>query len=213
MKRSISGWNRSPKNRSIRSSVASRPGASDQPLPVDAAIRPSERDPRLGHRPQVRVVAALVARERRVAVEPRPRARQLLERRQRHADVRPAERERAEPAEDVAAAIPPRDPAGRPDRQVHLAARVLELLGDLDAGLAGADDEDRARRQIRLAPVGVRVERRDPRRQRRSDLRDARDVERAARDDDVLRRQRPVVRVEREARRRIAARGAGRASP
>ena len=44
----------------------------------------------------------------------------------------------------MAAAVATRHSAAVSNGQEHLPARSVELLGDLDAGLAGPDDQDRA---------------------------------------------------------------------
>ena len=70
------------------------------------------------------------------------------------------------------------------DREDHLAAGLAELLGELDAGLAGSHDEHPARRQRGLVPVvwsgpGRCVG------QVGRDGRESRDVEPARGDDDL----------------------------
>ena len=56
--------------------------------------------------------------------------------------------EDAQPPAEVAAAIASRRPVMRPDRQIDLAARLLEFVGDLHARRACADNEDGALGQL-----------------------------------------------------------------
>ncbi len=48
------------------------------------------------------------------------------------------------------------------DRHPDRAAGLHELVGDLEAALTGADDEDATRRQLGRVPVVVGVDRPDP---------------------------------------------------
>ena len=67
--------------------------------------------------------------------------------------------ERAEPVEppqDVAAAVPPRQPRMAANRERHLTARLLDLVGELHPGRRGADDEDAAGGQLSRDSCTVR---------------------------------------------------------
>ena len=63
-----------------------------------------------------------------------------------------------EPPGEVVFADPPREPPRSPARQEDLPAGLVQLLGDLAAGLATADDEHLARRQLRRVSVIPRVD-------------------------------------------------------
>ena len=65
--------------------------------------------------------------------------------------------ENPEPPAEVAAAIASRRPVVRPDREVDLAARLLEFVGDLHARGSGSDDEDGAGGQLLRIAVGTGV--------------------------------------------------------
>jgi hypothetical protein len=59
---------------------------------------------------------------------------------------------------DLAAAITARDPRAATDGEVHLTTGVQQLVGDLAARLAAADDEDAAVGQLLRAAVRARVQ-------------------------------------------------------
>ena len=63
-----------------------------------------------------------------------------------------------DPPDQIVAAEPARRPGHLAAGEHDVAARGVELLGDLAAGLAAADHEDSARGQLRLAPVVLDVE-------------------------------------------------------
>jgi hypothetical protein len=77
-----------------------------------------------------------------------------------------------EPGDDVAAAGPPGQPRRPPAGQEHLAARLVEFLRELAAGLAAAHDQDLARRKGGRVAVVPGVEHqhstREPGRDRRA---------------------------------------------
>ena len=149
------------------------------PLPVGALEPPDEPDPAGREPAQVRVVPAAVPRQVRVAREPQPRIGQRVDGRQRRAELRPAVDEPAQPPEEVATAIASRGPPAVPDRERHLAPGLLQFLGELDAGLARADEQHAAGWQRIGVSIVVGVDLVDPRRERRSGRRDPRRVERA----------------------------------
>ena len=214
MKRSISGWNRSPKKR--RDAVERRCQARGEAQPLALDARRSGRGA---------VIPDSAIARRSVLWPPLwPESDGLPLNRacglgswsgvgRRHPDAGP----RVASAPSQRKMSRPRYRRGarpaRPDRQVDLAPGVLELLGELAAGLGAADDEDRAGRQVRLAAVDEGVDGVIRVRQRRGDLRDVRAMEAAGRDDDPLRLERALVRVERGSPPPAAARAARRASP
>jgi hypothetical protein len=92
--------------------------------------------------------------------------------------------ELADPPEPVAVAVAASGAAAVSNRQRYRATGLVELFGQLDAGLARTDDEDAARRQGVGAAVMVRVDLRDPGAEP-GGRRDPRHVERARRGHDV----------------------------
>ncbi len=65
------------------------------------------------------------------------------------------------PGDDVAAPVEPGAAGCVADREVHLATGQMQILGDLRAGLSGADDQDFALGQLGGVAVLVRVDLRD----------------------------------------------------
>ncbi len=59
-----------------------------------------------------------------------------------------------EPVDGVAPAIDPRAARGRADHEVDLAAGQVQVLGDLAAGLARADDEHGPGRELVRMTIG-----------------------------------------------------------
>ncbi len=112
-----------------------------------------EPDPVAAEGAQVHLVTAMVPGELRIRREPAPRIGQLRRRGERGPVTRPVLGQLPQPAEDVAAPVATGHPAGAADGQGDVPARGHELLGQLDTGLAGPDDEDAARRQVALAAV------------------------------------------------------------
>jgi hypothetical protein len=111
---------------------------------------------------QVGVMASAVSGHRRHRVETTARVGKLVGRRQAHSVPPLVTDEVDEPAEDVAPAVPPGDPARRSNRDVDAATRLVELLGQLQPGLAGADHQHRPLVQRGLVSVLVRVKLGDP---------------------------------------------------
>ena len=72
------------------------------------------------------------------------------------------------------------------DGHPHRAAGLHELVGDLETGLTGADDEDAARRQLGRVSIVVGVDRPDPGRQSARRWPGSGPAERAAGDDDGI---------------------------
>ena len=174
--------------------VAGRP---DDAVGLDlAAVGEAQRPPRDADETRLQgdAVTAHVARARsdqRVAVlqaTADPRLDRLVE----HAHLR-------QPPEEVAAEQPLRQRRlSRPDRQVD-GMRPRQLLRDLVAGVASADDHDRSRGNLArpAVPGAVRLE--DLRRQVTREARDVRHLERPGRDDDLIRLDRAAVQLDDEA--------------
>ena len=118
--------------------VTSLPSAKEMAVPSAAAARGRSVTPR---------------RRARRGLEPMSVSPVRIRRPSRESAVLRERAERVEVAEDVAAeeALGQRLLA-RADRQVHLVRR-RELLGDLEAGVAAADDEHRAGRDLRRVAV------------------------------------------------------------
>ena len=131
---------------------------------------------------------AVVAGQGRVARQSPSRVRQLVDGRQRDAELLPALRHQPQPVEEVPAAVPTWDATARTDRQEDVAPARGQLLGQLGASLAGPDDQRGAWWQIGRPSVRMRVEAQDARRQRGGDGRYTRLVEAAGGDDDLARR-------------------------
>ncbi len=137
--------NRWSKNSSANAQVGRQVRSESGPFAVGALEPPDEPDPVRREPPQVRVMAAAMPRQVRVAGEPHPRIGQRVHGRQRRAELGSAVDELAQPPEEVAPAIAPRDPPAVTDRQRHLAPGRLQLLGELDA--RSAPSRRAARRQ------------------------------------------------------------------
>ena len=71
-----------------------------------------------------------------------------------------------QPADDVAAAGPPRRPGRPPAREEHVAARLVQLLSNLAARLAAADHQHSPRRKCRGIAVILGVDPQHPGRER-----------------------------------------------
>ena len=153
---------------------------------VDALQPSEERSPVATDPPQVRLVAAAVARQLGCGAQASAGVRQLVRRRQRDADAFAILGHTPEPVEDVTAAITARYPAGRTDAQEDLSTCTQQLLGELDPGLARTHEQHATGRQFALMRVVVCVEAQDPGRQGRRHGRDSRCVETAGGDDDRL---------------------------
>jgi hypothetical protein len=100
----------------------------------------SERHPVGPQRPQVQVVAASVTGREDVCEQPGGRRGQRANRGVHEAGLH-------DPPEDVQAAKPPGGPRRPAARQDHVAAGLVQLLGDLGARLATADHQHPARRE------------------------------------------------------------------
>ena len=72
----------------------------------------------------------------------------LLDRRERHPDLGAVVEGLEQPPNHVTAAVASRCRWAHGDSQVHLASGGVQLLGDLGAGLAAADDEDASGGQL-----------------------------------------------------------------
>src|SRR4029079_12991067 len=92
----------------------------------------------------------------------------------------------------------------------HLPARIAELLRQLYAGLPGADEQHPTRREVVGAPVVVRVELLDRRRQTARDRRDVWPLERTAGDDDVAGEHRTPTGLETKSAGAVIGRGQAR---
>jgi len=101
-------------------------------------------------------MAAVATAERRHRVEA-ALDRHLLGAGQEHAVAGAVAGDGQQPPEEIAAAVVPRHAAGRAHRQVHPPTSGVQLLGELDAGLARADDQHGATGQRGRVAVGVRV--------------------------------------------------------
>ncbi len=112
---------RSPAKLSAPSRDAGQPTVQPHPVP--------------GERPQVDVVPAVPAGH--VMVGPEPHRVGVVELGDRPAVVTHV----IQPGHHVPAAVPPGDPRRAAHRQVNAAARQVQVLGDLAAGLPGTDDE------------------------------------------------------------------------
>ena len=128
-------------------------GREADPLAVDGREPPEQRRPVPTDPAEVRLVAAAVARQVRVAGQPASRVGQLSTVGSADPDLLAPLGQLPQPEEDVAAAVATRDPAGGADPQVDLAPGRPELLDELDARLPRPDDEHRPRRQVGVAPV------------------------------------------------------------
>jgi hypothetical protein len=107
------------------------------------------------------VVAAVVSRDRRVARKPCRRRGERVHRLVEEPDLEG-------PGDEVASAVPTREPSAASGREVHAAAGPQELVSDLAAGLSAAHDEHAARgkllgpavlvrRQLQLDRCGLRA--------------------------------------------------------
>ena len=199
MNRSTRSRNRSSKNRSAQARLAGRSGAIASRSPWTSVIRPMSAHPVGREAAQIRVVPAAVAGQVGVAGQAEAGIGQVGRSRHRRPELVAPTRETGEPAEDVAAPVPPREAPGRPDGQDDRPPCREQLLGDLDAGLPGSDDEHRAGRERHGVPVVVRVDLGDPCRQGRADRRDPRVVEAPDRDDDLASIDRSIARLEPQA--------------
>jgi hypothetical protein len=89
----------------------------------------------LAQGPEVQISTAVVPGHQHVAGEPSGRARQGLE-----GGVQVAARSR--PPDEIAAVDPARRPGGLPAGQDDLASGIVQLLGELAAGLPASDDQN-----------------------------------------------------------------------
>jgi hypothetical protein len=128
-----------------------------QPLAVGARQATGKRDPVGRVLAEVGVVSAATARQCGHRVEPAPRVGELVGGRKRHSLAALADH-LDKPAEDVAPAVAPGNPARRSDRDLGAPAGLEELLGELEAGLSRPDYEHGPVGQRGLIAVVVRVE-------------------------------------------------------
>jgi hypothetical protein len=98
-----------------------------------------------------------------------------------------------EPGDDVAAAVPAGDARRGTGGQVHGAAREVQVLGDLAARLAGADDEHGPFGELLGVLVRRGVQLRDPVGDALGHPRDARHLVRAGGHDDLVGGDRAAV--------------------
>ena len=125
--------------------------AEPHPVTVRVGKPAGDHDARLVQRRQVEIVGGrLPAQLDGRFAAGQSRVADLVDRAAQRTDL-------LQPPHDVHAAVPPRHPGVRPDRQDNLATGLAKLGSDLCAGSRGADYEDAAVRQlIRVAvPVGV----------------------------------------------------------
>ena len=143
---------RSASSPAPKARLSSRSGAQRRRVPADVLSRPSRVAPRSSSQQRVAVVAAVVPRDRRVASEPGGRRRKRV-----HCLV--GEPGVDEPVDDLVPAVAPRNPRAAPDRHGETARPAcMQLVGDLAAGLAAADDQDRSLGQLRGTLVLARVQ-------------------------------------------------------
>lgn len=94
-----------------------------------------------GELAQVDVVAAVGARDMRIAAKPRGRRRQGLDDGKWNAGIRAMQEALQQPPDDVTTAVAPRGAGAHGHGEVNLTAGLVELLGNLGARLTGADHE------------------------------------------------------------------------
>ena len=111
-----------------------------------------------------------------------------------------------DPPDEVVIAEPARRPRRPPAREEDLAAGLVQLLGDLAARLAAADDQHRPGGQLARIAVVLDVDLEQVRRERRRAGRPVRALVGAGAQDHRPRLERPVRGLEQRSRRPAAAR-------
>ncbi len=122
---------------------------------------------------QVKGMPTILAGDLRVGAEARLRGREL-----RRGAVQEAGQ--VEPIEDIAPPVAARRPPGFAGGEVHLSPGLVQLLGNLAAGLPRPGDQHRSRRQGGRVAILPRVELQDARGDARRVSRDLRLLEHAA---------------------------------
>ena len=170
--------------------VAGRP---DDGVDVELrAVGEAHRPPRAADRPRPERDT-----DRRLSsrgLEPMSVSRSRARRPEPRVDALVEQAQPRQPREQVASEQPLRQRGlPRADGKVH-GVRRRQLLGDLKAGVAAADDEDRAAGHAARAAIGGAVRLEQRRVQLVGQRRHARDVERPGGDDDLVGRDAPAVR-------------------
>ena len=207
-----------PRQHRARELVAGREGRLDaraearDPV-VHSLEAPDDDRASPGEPAGVTVVSAVVPGDRRVAGESRRRSRQRVHRLVEKPDLE-------SPVQVVVPAVPTREPGAAARREVDAPPGPQELVGDLAARLAAADDEHGSFGELVRPPVLARRQLELDRRRVGSGHTRARLLEGTGRDDDVGRLEHIVTRlrdvvftVASEARHRAApANGSGKGS-
>ena len=141
---------------------------------------PRQGHPSLAQGPEVEISTSPVPGHQDVSEEPRGRARQRLE-----TGVQEAARGR--PPDEIVAAHPARRPGRLSAGHDDLASGIVQLLGELAAGLPAADNQHRPWRELTLVPVVRDVQLEQARWQRRCGRRAVRAPVGACGDDDRVR--------------------------
>jgi hypothetical protein len=104
--------------------------------------------------------------------------------------------EHCEPPVDVAVAIPARRLMKLAHRKKNFSSRLMQLFGNLTAGCAAPNNQNRSRWQLPWIAIVTRVNLKYVGGQRGTKSRNVRRLERAGRNDDVLRFNHSVLCVE-----------------